>query len=152
MDDDDIYGKNYLYDMMLHQRAVDADVFGKAPNFITFEESKKTYIRSMASQALSVIDPNQFDIGFNPRISGYTMAGKTSFLRLSRYPDHSYGAADSFFLLNAKFDNAVVAIVDNLNAVAVRRQDISSHTWRQSEEKIASNAQYLCKGVGDVLV
>lgn len=140
VDDDDHYGANYVLDMMLSLRAVEADLFGKPPCPFVFEGAKTVYLKKRASAR-----PFSITSGITLTSSGFwlggnSISGRYKVFRTVSYPDHSVGAADSLFALNSRHV-ALVATVDNLNLVAERRLDISSHTWRGDSDRLRENTR-----------
>jgi hypothetical protein len=140
IDDDDYYGPNYILDMMLHARCIDADFFGKPPAPIVFEDENTVYARK-SIPTLSII-PQEFFIDGRVWLGGNSIAGSNRFFKGTQYQDALYGAADSALMYNLNPDHTnVCAIMDDLNLVAERRMDQTTHTWKIEPEELKSNAQ-----------
>jgi hypothetical protein len=139
LDDDDYYGPNYILDMILEARCIDADLFGKPPSPLVFENDETVYVRRTALP-FSIIterilkDKKQW-------IGGNSIAGRTSFLRNYNYNDYSFGAADTSFLCNITDESkSIFAVMDNFNLVAKRRNNQSTHTWKEASERIKNKS------------
>lgn len=140
IDDDDYYGPNYILDMMLHARCIDADFFGKPPAPIVFEDENTVYARK-SIPPLSIV-PQELLIDGRVWLGGNSIAGSNRFFKGTQYQDALYGAADSALMYNLNPDHTnVCAIMDDLNLVAERRMDQSTHTWKIEPTKLKSNAQ-----------
>lgn len=115
MDDDDIYGPEYLSDLLLQRKYIDFDVSGKAAIFGYFEGEDSMQIRS----------PDLTDVE-------YTFLGGGTFLAKNEgryFPQDVRGYADTLFILDAVERGDLLVAGDPFNFVQVRRADPSSHTW-----------------------
>lgn len=151
MDDDDIYGENYIVDMMLYLRAVDAEVFGKPPIYCKFENDDNLYSRAPSVRSHCAVPANLFTDG-KIWLAGNTISGKREILVNVKYPEDIFGAADAAFTAIACRDGVEeIYCFDKFNMVASRRSDILSHTWRDSPESIKSGSMVMRgASVGDV--
>jgi hypothetical protein len=140
MDDDDYYGPNYISDMMLHLKSVDADVFGKPPSYIYFEEDDELYARDNNKTRLSILN-NEKVIEGHLRLSGNSIGAKTDVLKKCEYRDTIFGSADTEFLVEAASKNLKIYAFDDRGLVACRRSDSDSHTWRDTKETLQKNAR-----------
>jgi hypothetical protein len=142
VDDDDYYGDNYILDMMLQARSIDAGVFGKSSAPLFFEGEEGVHVRN---ETLSFLIAPQ-DI-FKTRelwFGGNSISGSTEFLARENYSDTSYGAADTMFLFNlSSRQDLVFAFMDRFNIAAERRQDLSSHTWKYDQGKLKEKCHKL---------
>lgn len=135
MDDDDYYGPNYILDMMLQATSIDAELFGKPPSSIIFENEHNVYAREVG-YPLSVVSNTHLANG-NLWIGGNSISASRKFFQDIHYNDASFGAADSSLMYNLNNGNSkICAFMDRLNIVATRRQDQSTHTWKQDEKKL----------------
>ena len=142
MDDDDLYQPNYLLDMVLQAKCIDADLFGKPPSPVVFEGDPAVYARSsvfplsIASDVL-VRAEKQW-------LGGNSISGKACFLKDHMYNDHCYGAADTNLLYNIKNPSKFTfAIMDAFNLIAERRKDPDSHTWKLNKDQIIKHCHRL---------
>lgn len=138
-DDDDYYGSNYIEDMIMLAKCVDADLFGKPPSPINFEGEKNVYMRNF-TYPLAIIGNNLLE-SEKQWIGGNSISGKSSFFETISYNDKVYGAADTNLLLSVKKDqNIIIAIMDYFNLVAQRRLNQESHTWKLDPDKLKQNS------------
>lgn len=137
MDDDDFYGRNYVMDMVLAQRAVEADFFGKPPCLVGFENDPELYARKSAQKENVTFMSSQLVPG-KIWVGGNSIAGKTEFLRKLDFDSSCYGAADTSLLFAVKAQSAVVCLHDLSSLVAMRGADERKHTWRVSVDSFKS--------------
>ncbi len=149
MDDDDWYGDEYVMDMMLNLRAVDADIYGKPPGFIYFETADAVFRRPDMDRQLSVIDVADFAAN-RVRISGATLSGRTAVLRAIGFSPRNRGASDTAFHLATAGRNLTICAFDGWSTVVFRGADPSEHTWRLSADSITDRS--LCVGQGRAAV
>ena len=135
LDDDDDYGKNYLLDVMLHLKAIDADIFGSPPKYYLFENEKKMFIANKDRPFLAIVQPKYLGNGICS-ISGNTLGGKCDFLVKEPYHDYIFGAADAAFTHGNKGSVDYFLLLDEFNMVIKRSHDVTEHTWRATEEMI----------------
>lgn len=135
IDDDDYYAENYIKDMILFARSIDADFFGKPPVPIQIKDESPIYKKD-SSNALSLVSvASLIDAGV--WLGGNSIAGTSAFFFKYQYLDHSYGAADTALVLSLpRTEDARCAFMDEFNLVAVRRPEIKSHTWQIDHNKI----------------
>jgi hypothetical protein len=143
VDDDDYYGPNYILDMILQARCIDADIFGKPPACVMFEDDSFVYSRN-AAPPLFLINRELLTAG-QVWMGGNSLAGRINFFKEKKYPDLSYGAADSVFIhsLYGIADNINIAFMDGMNLAFQRRMDTTLHTWKIDNEKIKSKCTNL---------
>ncbi|PTN33802.1 glycosyltransferase [Desulfonatronum sp. SC1] len=136
VDDDDQYGTNYILDMILQARCIDADIFGKPPAPIYFEGEDEIYMRG-DTITLRVIHPELLTKKL--WIGGNSFAGRRKVFSDFFFDDCSFGAADTCFLYRIREKkDYVIALMDHLNLVAERRNDQQSHTWKINPQVIKS--------------
>lgn len=151
MDDDDCYGENFLLDMILSLRAVEAAVFGKPPSYLLFEGDGAIYRRCKVKPGL-VLGRDSVSNG-EKWLAGNSIGGKRDFLISCPYPESRAVSADTGFLRCASKMLDEFYVFDDFNVVAMRRNDVSSHTWGLEEAVLKSKCQRL-EGVcaEDILV
>jgi len=138
IDDDDYYKKNYILDMVLGHRAVDADVFGKHSAALVIEGKDEVF--TIKNQVEFIIHTTYSLAAAKLRIGGNSVTGTTELFARLPYADLTYGAADSeFFFQLAELPETTVAIMDRFNCIATRRLDESTHTWKASREEVLKN-------------
>jgi len=135
MDDDDYYGPNYILDMILQARCIGAALFGKPPSPICFEDEQQVYARKKALPYC--ITPISEISSGNLWPGGNTISVAKNLNILFLYGNFVYGAADTSLINNLhSADISQISIMDNLNLIAVRRKDQSTHTWRYKENAL----------------
>jgi len=138
MDDDDLYGENYLLDMILWQRSVHAQVWGKGPAPFKFDNAPEVFVRHKLWLPFQIIPTTDLYDG-----KFWLCGNSISFERIKDmrigYRDCALGAADTFFNRDTP-ENAVVIVLDLFNDVAVRRTETGSHTWRPNTQALMKSA------------
>ena len=146
LDDDDYYGPNYIRDLVLHARSVDADVIGKPPSFLHFDDDGCTYF--LHTRMSDMIRLNEVDIAAaRVWLSGNTIAGTRKIFDKARYQERNLGAADLAFVVDAAGRGATVVCGDRLNVVASRRADVSSHTWQIGSDELKKKGEVIAGGI-----
>ncbi len=141
MDDDDHYSPYFVSDTMLHLKAIDADIFGKPPCHLFFEDEQQVYARNTVTPALTKL-PRNLLRNMYLRLGGNALAGKTKVFRDQGYLEASFSAADSSFLIEAAQQDFQFYSLDMSNVVASRRGD-NSHTWVRSNGELKKNSTLL---------
>jgi hypothetical protein len=143
MDDDDYYGENYLSDIALHLKAVDADVFGSPACYYMFEREQEIFQRKIEPSYLQVAKPKDYgqvanlkEYGVYWWISGNTIGINSQFFEKEKYPEMIYGAADAAFTHNIKEKIDYFLLFDQFNMIASRSDNVMKHTWRISEDEL----------------
>jgi hypothetical protein len=137
VDDDDIYGKYYVLDMVLQAQALGADIFGKPPVPVMEERGGSAYLKNsdIIQTAISVSD-----LASGERwIGGNSMAFKRNVVENEIFSNFNYGSADTAFQLNISDEKLTCICTDRFNLVAQRSRDSSSHTWRADFLEIVKN-------------
>ncbi len=137
IDDDDLYGDHYVSDMMLYLRAIDCNIFGKPPSGLRFKDEAHAYVRD--NPYINCILTRENIRSRKVWIGGNTIASKRDTHLLHPYNDYCYGAADTDYQLNA--EESRFLMMDNLNVVAERRENLATHTWKIDAERIKSNTK-----------
>ncbi|HMA61631.1 MAG TPA: hypothetical protein VKP78_03175, partial [bacterium] len=113
----------------------DADFFGKPPPLIMFEDEQQVYARKEALPFC--IAPISLVTSGNLWPGGNTISVAKNINFLFLYGNFVYGAADTSLINNFHpADFSQITIMDNLNLIAVRRKDQSTHTWRYKENAL----------------
>ncbi|SMG63344.1 hypothetical protein BMETH_1615_0 [methanotrophic bacterial endosymbiont of Bathymodiolus sp.] len=128
--------------MMLHLNYTDVDVFGCPPGYISFESNKDIYKRNNKINPLSFV-PSKDILNGLIYLGGNTIGGKKCFLLQNPYPEKTFTAADTSFLLEATKKTSEVLIMDLFNILVIRRLDTGTHTWRMQKNNILKNTQLL---------
>lgn len=145
MDDDDFYSVNFISDMILHNKSIDADVFGKGNSFIHFEDDDTTYRRKERPQ-LTIIPKEKI---LNAHISGNSLSGKKSFFMKHPYSDTNMASTDTCFHGNVENGEGVFALLDELGLIMARSSDVRNHSWRLDSGHLKKQMSFLTKGISD---
>lgn len=116
MDDDDFYGPDYLTDLMNVFNYMDAQMTGKNPVFVYFEDNKSLYL-------LNHINP----------VMGATFLFKKEVYEKVRFRNLNF-REDYFFLSDCIKAGIKVYPSDKYNYVYVRHSNLQNHTFRQPSE------------------
>ncbi|WP_435103469.1 glycosyltransferase [Arhodomonas sp. AD133] len=139
VDDDDYYGENYTLDLMLVQRSVDASRFGKPPCPFVFEKEPGVYLRRQIKMRRHTLSDGKNLAAGDMWIGGNSMSGsKRSFVEQDYHPSTIDGA-DTILNRNVAED-AVVLTSDDMNLVAERRVDLTTHTWQINAAPLKKDA------------
>ena len=154
VDDDDHYGKEYITDCMLHLRACDADVFGKRASFLHFEGKREVYLRKSLLPNIAAFPARRLQSNQETWISGCSFASKLELLREVRYPDQLNFAADTELVsrIRAALPDAQCLLLDNLNLVVERSEDVSSHTWQYTAASLQKGSRSLELTIADLML
>lgn len=141
VDDDDKYGENYIGDLIFSAKSVNADLFGKMPSPISFENHEIIYEKIQSHEMILVspqlIANNKFWLG------GNSLSASAEFYKIVSYNDYQYGAADteiqmSIELFESDGKKIIIAVGDKFNLVANRKLDGDGHAWRVTSDEIIS--------------
>jgi glycosyltransferase involved in cell wall biosynthesis len=151
VDDDDYYGDNYILDMILQTRSIEADIFGKPPAPIYFGDDQKVYVRN-TTPPLAIVSKNLLESG-RQWVGGNSIAGKKNFFVNNKYEDSAFGGADTnlLFKIMGK-DNITYCLMDQFNLVAQRRNDKKTHTWKIEDEKIKKNCHHVYSDINSTFL
>lgn len=145
MDDDDYYSDNFALDMMLHNNATNADVYGKSNCFFYFEDDDTTYQRIMTNRPQLSIIPH-CDV-VKAHISGNTLSGKTSFFRKHKYSDSNFSSTDTDYHFSVSDTPATYALLDDFGIIMHRSANASNHSWRPDNDKLKADMKVVNKGI-----
>jgi glycosyltransferase involved in cell wall biosynthesis len=152
MDDDDHYGKNYILDAMLYLKAVDAELLGKAFAYLHLE-NKGIYRRPEKQLPPSIFLGKDLDYSKVP-IAGCSIAGKKDTFTKVRYPDKNAFAADTMLkkIICSDWGNLIGVLLDQMNMVVERKEDVSKHTWQIDNQRIISSSIFTSYNIEDLMV
>ncbi len=143
MDDDDHYSPHYVWDMMLYNKAVDADVFGKNNSFFHFQDDDTTYMRKR-KKSLAIVPRECMQ---KAHISGNSLSGRRSFFLLNKYSDKNFASTDTNFHGNIEGTEGVYVLFDDLGVIVERSADVSAHSWRETSEELKKGMTFLSRGI-----
>lgn len=134
IDDDDLYGPNYLSDIALHRRANPLKVFGKPPVFGYLESGDELlWDRLWAEQA------NLVHVSGHARaalVAGGTLGGERAVLDIVPFSERRRGGSDSGFVRRCYQHGIDVVAMDGFNFVRFRSAHAGFHTWNLSEDEV----------------
>jgi hypothetical protein len=135
MDDDDIYGENYLIDMVQLAECADFNIIGKPSAFIFMESDGNIYLRNGAAG-------NQHTIGsmHMPDLCGATLGGKKD--AFSGFSERFRACVDTGFTEDSRISRKTIITGDIWNFIAHRHKDKFKHTWRLEDDDIKKNASF----------
>lgn len=148
IDDDDIYGPNYLSDMMAWARLLDIDIAGKTVGFtyLDGEDEVRFDPACAAGRSWQYRRPGR---GERLRIAGGSLAGKRSVLEDVPFSDRRRKGSDSDFIRRSEAAGYGFHALDFFN-FAVFRSGISGfHTWNLDVEYVKSRT-VLAGGYSDL--
>lgn len=127
-DDDDLYGPQYLSDMMLHQQIADSSLMAKPPAFIYLENADELLWhgeRARRAWTLCTAQTREATAG----IAGGTLMGKRSLLRDIPFSEIRRGGSDSDLVLRARRAGHDLLVTDPFNFAFFRSKRQGFHTW-----------------------
>lgn len=136
IDDDDIYGKNYLLDALdIFSENGGVSLVGKNTFFSYVESYDTLYLRfpGRANKITSHVHGGTF----------VWSSEKTRDILFRRIPS----GADSFFVKDCILKGLSVFSGSEYNFVHVRYIDKSKHTWKIPDEEFIKNALPVCRGI-----
>lgn len=139
-DDDDLYGPNYLSDIMLYRRATDFELGGKPAAFIYSEgEGKIRWDQGYAkSRALQYRRANR---GERIHIAGGTLVGKRRVLQEVPFSDVRRRGSDTDVLRRADQAGLDFIAFDFFNFALFRSGDDGFHTWKAGMDAYRGRTQ-----------
>jgi spore maturation protein CgeB len=123
MDDDDIYGSNYLIDMIHAFDYSNADLVGKWTTHTHLESTGLTYERFAGRENI-----------YCDFVTGATMMMKKAVMESVKFTEKNRGE-DSQYLIDVKKKGFIIFSSDKYNFIIMRRKDISKHTWEIDESE-----------------
>lgn len=138
MDDDDFYGPNYILDMMLEMRAVDADIFGKPTGFIYLEEKDQLLLRHEAGDSQHIHGSQNV-----PHMCGATISGKMQSFPEIQFSEDLRACVDTDFLRLCKVAGLRIYLSNIHGFAAMRGKDKTSHTWRAGDDLLKKNSTHI---------
>lgn len=141
VDDDDIYGPNYLTDLMLGRQFVDYSVAGKPPMFAYREKNDSLYFDPVwGAKANLWHGPEEATAAL---VAGGTLVGKRQLLDDVRFCERRRGGSDSDFIRRCYESGYGLAALDGFNFVRYRSASEGFHTWTMDESDLLKRAQRL---------
>lgn len=132
-DDDDFYGPNYLVDSVNAFKYTEAGVVGKNTVYSYLE----------GPQLLALRYPNQ-ENRYCEYVAGSTLTVKKEIFNYIKFKELSRGEDTKFLMDCIKFGVKIYA-TDRFNHVVIRRHDISTHSWKITENEFLKNCTIIKK-------
>lgn len=137
-DDDDLYGAEYLADLMLAFRYSDAAVVGKQSYFAYLEGADETVIRFPGREFCDA-----------PRVVGGTLVVDRSQIGGIEFAEIHGPGTDSRFIEAVREAGSAIFSADRYNFCQVRRVDPASHTWKINDTDFLKACRRLGAGRRD---
>lgn len=132
-DDDDYYAPAYLSNAVAALENSGAGVVGKASWFLYFE----------GSRTLALFAPGR-ENSFVEKVTGATMVIRKDIVQRIRFRNLNAGE-DVQFCRDCINNNIRIYSTDRFNFVGIRRLNIGSHTWQDSEARILQDCEIIAR-------
>ncbi len=136
VDDDDYYTENYIEDELIYFDTTQADIIGKNTFYVYFEGSERLGLRFPDKE-------NQY----TDLIAGSAMIFRKELFNKIRFDDELNVSEIAAFLKAARSSGYKVYSTHRYNHAVVRRGDLNSHTWRESEEEYITKCKMICDNI-----
>jgi spore maturation protein CgeB len=130
-DSDDIYGPNFLADLILPFTYTDAAIVGKWTHHMYLEGSNQLIVRF----------PNN-EHKYVQLVMGTAMILKKEVFEKVRFPDRRVGE-DTVFLRNCTQAGFKIWSTDKYNFVQMRKKELDTHTWKIEDDEVLKKAHQL---------
>lgn len=127
MDDDDLYGPNYLRDQINALRYSGATVVGKQASYLYIENTEELIIRKKWREHM-----------WSDMVLGATIVAERSVFESTRFKEVTRGE-DTAFLNDVLEGGGKIYAADRFNYIQIRSAD--AHTWDVSELDLKRNGQ-----------
>jgi spore maturation protein CgeB/SAM-dependent methyltransferase len=129
MDDDNLYGENYLSDLVTAFSYTDAGIVGKWAHYVHLRSSSATLLRFPDAEH-----------SYTDLVQGGTILARAEVIRSLGFDDLPR-AVDTTLLRRAGSDGVRVYAADRFNFVSMREADATRHTWQISDAALMSSAK-----------
>lgn len=138
IDDDDLYGPNYLSDVMLYRRATPLKVFGKPPVFGYLEGSDELLRDGLWAEQANIV--HGAGHARAALVAGGTLGGERGVLDIVPFSEQRRGGSDSGFVRRCYQHGIDVVGMDGFNFVRFRSAHAGFHTWNLSEDEVRNRS------------
>lgn len=135
MDDDDIYGSNYIADSIMAMDYSGADVVGKDSHFAYVESADKL-----------ILIRDGKDCRYSDFIIGATLLIKKDVFKKVSFHDKNRGE-DSQFLKDCQEGGVTIYSTDAFNYITIRSSNLENHTWKIEDDKFMAKAKIISNGL-----
>lgn len=139
VDDDDLYGENYLTDVMQSRRMLDFDVAGKPPMFAYLQREEALYWDPVWADHAHLLHSHA--IAENALVAGGTIVGRREVIDEVPFSETRRGGSDSDFIRRCYENGRSVTALDGFNFVRYRSGDPGFHTWAMDEQELRKRAE-----------
>lgn len=150
MDDDDLYGNDYIRDLFLTHVTTQCPIVGKAPEAIYFSKSDNTYIRRPGLRSRHRICTPSKLVSGSLRVSGSTLSGLRQHFLEYPFDEEVLNSVDSRYFEQYESQKFRIAIDDGYNYLTIRHTNIDTHRWKIRDEALKENALRFCDGPSDL--
>lgn len=137
MDDDDLYGENYLFDQVAALRFSGASVVGKQAHFMYLADSDATLLRFAEREHR-----------FTNMVMGPTILGHAEIFKSTPFESRSRGE-DTQFLRGIIDGGGTIYSSDRFNFMQMRGDDGIAHTWNVSDAELTATGSIQWFGRND---
>ncbi len=137
MDDDDLYGENYLFDQVAALRYSGATVVGKQAHYMYLADSDATLLRFAEREHR-----------FTDLVMGPTMLGYADMFRDAPFDTRNRGE-DTQFLKDVIARGGSIYSSDRFNFTQMRGNDGLAHTWDLSDAELTATGSIQWFGRND---
>lgn len=137
MDDDDLYGENYLFDQVAALRFSGASVVGKQAHFMYLADSDATLLRFAEREHR-----------FTNMVMGPTILGHAEIFKTTPFESRSRGE-DTQFLRDVIDGGGTIYSSDRFNFIQMRDSDGIAHTWDVNDAELTATGSIQWFGRND---
>lgn len=137
MDDDDLYGDNYLFDQVAALRFSGASIVGKQAHFMYLADSDATLLRFAEREHR-----------FTNMVMGPTILGHAEIFKSTPFESRSRGE-DTQFLRDIIDGGGTIYSSDRFNFMQMRGDDGMAHTWNVSDAELTATGSIQWFGRND---
>lgn len=137
MDDDDLYGVNYLADQVAALRFSGATIVGKQAHYMYLADSNATLLRFAEREHR-----------FTNMVMGPTMLGYAETFKSTPFESRSRGE-DTQFLKDVLSNGGSIYSSDRFNFTQMRGNDGEAHTWNVSDAELTATGSIQWFGRND---
>nr|WP_062341066.1 glycosyltransferase [Herbidospora sakaeratensis] len=130
MDDDNLYGPNYLWDLVRVFDYADCELTGKGAHYTYFPDSNTTVFRLPG-----------LENRYTHLVQGATILARADLLRTYAFEAVNAGE-DTRLVRRLKEEGVRIYSADRFNFVYMRGSDASQHTWQAADYKLTRNAVF----------
>lgn len=138
-DDDDLYGRRYLSDMMLYQQTMDSSMVAKPQAFIYLDDEDQLLWHSRRAQRSWTHHAGD-SIELTSGVAGGTLLGKQSLLKKLPFSELRRGGSDSDLVLRARRAGHDLLVTDAFNFAFFRSGREGFHTWESDTQRLKSHS------------